>query len=114
LKNQRLERQIWSKDLNEFFRSEYELIVAGFLTYANVNYVYEALSVAVGKKHYIPDFYLPDSGVLLEVKGLWMQGSKAKMKKLEKDRPDIPFLVVPWVLRKSILEYLNNGKNPIS
>ena len=109
MRNQRAERQVWSRDLNEFFRSEWELIIAGFLSFIGIPYIYEGVSISIGKRHYIPDFLLTDNNLFLEVKGLWLAGSKAKMRKIQKQREDIRFLVVPWVLRKSILEYLNAG-----
>jgi hypothetical protein len=110
MKNQRGERTIWSRDLNEFFRSEWELIVAGFLTFSGIPYVYEGAAIKVGHAHYIPDFFLPDKNLFLEVKGLWLAGSKAKLKKVERDCSDINFIVVPWVLRRSLLTYMKTRK----
>lgn len=108
--NQRTERSVWSRDLGEFFRSEWELIVAGFLNFIDVPYLYEGVIMKIGKRHYIPDFFIPDKNLFVEVKGLWLAGSKAKIRKIHKERPDINIMVIPWVLRRSLLEYMRDGK----
>jgi predicted nuclease of restriction endonuclease-like RecB superfamily len=110
IENQRTERNVWSRDLNEFFRSEWELIVAGFLNYIDTPYLYESVIIKINKRHYIPDFFLPDLNLLVEVKGLWLSGSKAKLRKMAKVRPDLKVLVIPWILRRSLLEYMKNAK----
>lgn len=107
--NQRTERSVWSRDLGEFFRSEWELIVAGFLNFIDMPYIYEGVVMKIGKKHYIPDFFLPDKNLFIEVKGLWLAGSKAKLRKIGKERPDINIMVIPWILRRSLLEYMRDG-----
>lgn len=110
IENQKTERTVWSRDLNEFFRSEWELIVASFFNYIDISYLYESVIIKIGRRHYIPDFFLPDLNLLVEVKGLWLSGSKAKLRKLAKVRPDLEVLVVPWILRRSLLEYMKNVK----
>jgi len=39
------------------------------------------------KRNYVPDFYLPDYDVYLEVKGYWTSAARHKMKEIEKTNP---------------------------
>ena len=39
------------------------------------------------KRNYIPDFYLPDYDVYIEVKGYWTDSAKHKMKDVQKRNP---------------------------
>ena len=39
------------------------------------------------KRNYIPDFYLPDYDIYLEVKGYWTSAARHKMKDIEKRNP---------------------------
>jgi len=40
------------------------------------------------KRNYIPDFYLPDLDIYIEVKGYWTDAAKHKMKDIIKRNPD--------------------------
>ena len=39
------------------------------------------------KRNYIPDFYLPDYEVYIEVKGYWTDAAKYKMKAVQENNP---------------------------
>lgn len=60
------------EDINNIqytFRSSWEVIVAKWLTANNIEWTYEKIVINLkGKKHYIPDFYLPEMKILIEVK----------------------------------------------
>lgn len=40
------------------------------------------------KRNYIPDFYLPDHDLYIEVKGYWTDAAKHKMRDIIKRNPD--------------------------
>jgi hypothetical protein len=81
------------------FRSEYEERVARWLSGQGISWHFERWGFYVGeKKAYIPDFYLFEHGVFLEVKGRWGVGQKTKMAEFRKQYPEVPLLVVPWTL----------------
>jgi len=54
-----------------WFRSQYEVSFARFLSNSGIKYQYEPffLSDKERGKIYLPDFYLPDHGIFFEVKG---------------------------------------------
>ena len=71
------------------FRSDYELQVAKRLAEAGVKYEYEAhkLTYYPKPKVYIPDFYLPESGIYVEAKGFFSPADRQKMLLVIKDNP---------------------------
>jgi hypothetical protein len=89
----------FDKELNMYFRSLYEANVARLLIKYNITYLYEPYFVVYGHKKYVPDFYLPEKGLFLEVKGLWRRGTKRKLRKWKKR---INLILVPYYLEKSI------------
>lgn len=88
----------YSHRLGSVFRSGYEAQFAEFYVCdRQVPLYYEPFMVKVGEgKHYIPDFYFPDSGIFVEVKGQWLSGSKKKFQRaMEVLGPDRLILVPP-------------------
>lgn len=71
---------VWSATLQMSFRSDFERVVALNLHKMRRKFWYEKVSIQVGTKKYIPDFYLPEAACFIEVKGVWGAGSKAKYK----------------------------------
>ena len=57
------------------------------------------------KRNYIPDFYLPDLDLYIEVKGYWTDAAKHKMKDIIKRNPEKICIV------ESIAEIANLTKN---
>ncbi len=45
------------------------------------------------KKNYIPDFYLPDYDIYIEVKGYWTEAARHKMEDVQKRHP-VKFLIL--------------------
>jgi hypothetical protein len=82
------------------FRNDWERRVANFLTYYQIPYLYEAIAIRVGKKKYIPDFYLHDSGIYLEVKGKWYPGYKTLFVNACKQNPDYYWLLDGHFLKR--------------
>jgi len=50
-------------------RSGWEAKVADYLTSKNINWYYESKWIDLGNTKYLPDFYLPDLNIFIEVKG---------------------------------------------
>lgn len=50
-------------------RSSWEVKVADYLTSKNINWYYESKWIDLGNTKYLPDFYLTDLNIFIEVKG---------------------------------------------
>lgn len=75
----------YSPKLRTAFRSGYEAVVAEKMILEfgwNVRYEPDMIKVS-SSKVYIPDFYLPDFGVYLEVKGVFLNGSRKKFQQVQ-------------------------------
>jgi len=75
----------FSTALHRAFRSSFEARVAERLVFhCGFHVRYEShqfpLDINGAYKIYIPDFYLPDFGVWIEAKGVWMRGGEAKFR----------------------------------
>jgi len=96
------DRDHYSREFDQFFRSAYEIEVAKWLTLNGIEWEYEQIWYEVVGKVCIPDFRLITYPVILEVKGLWLAGSKRKLKNLRNLYPRENILVADWTLRSSI------------
>lgn len=79
----------YRKDIGHYCRSMWEANLARILIFKNIKYKYELkfpLYDNTGKLlyTYVPDFYLCDEDIFIEVKGLWMKNAKDKIKLFEK------------------------------
>jgi len=90
---------VYCKELDLYFRSNYELLVALLFKKHNISYQYEPFLLFEGKNRYVPDFYLPDKDLFVEVKGLWRNGAKKKLR-LWQER--INLILIPWYLKGEI------------
>jgi hypothetical protein len=54
-----------------------------------------------GIAHYTPDFWIPERGLFIEVKGMWKLGSRSKMNLMLKTYPNLPILWIPWAARRT-------------
>jgi Phage endonuclease I. len=82
------------------FRSDWERLMANFLVYHQIPYAYEAVAIPVGNKWYVPDFYLPDSGIFFEVKGKWYPGYKKLFVNACKQHPNYFWLLGGHFLKR--------------
>lgn len=89
----------YSEELKTFFMSKYEESVALFLRDNSLKYAYEDYYFPVATTVYIPDFYLPEQGCFLEVKGAYGVGSKNKMARFRTTYPEEILLTIPWNMR---------------
>lgn len=61
------------------YKSGWEVEFSKFLINQKIDFLYEPFAFNVFKdNYYIPDFYLPNSGVFIEVKGKWEKQAKNK------------------------------------
>lgn len=81
------------------FRSEFEKRFATWLLQNKLLYGYEEWTFPVGTTVYIPDFYINEAAAFIETKGLWRLGQKKKFKKFRAQYPEIPILIVPWIIQ---------------
>lgn len=99
--------QEWSEILNKFFRSKYEVIVAEWLFFHGINTVYEEITIDfMDGSTYTPDFYLPDLGYFIEVKGSWLGSGKKKLKRAI--NLGIQIELLPYYLKNSFIKDLKN------
>lgn len=89
----------WSDELGAMFRSRYEVVVAKFLSKNDIEYEYERYWFPLIKTVYIPDFYLPEYGVFLEVKGQYGVGAKNKLGQFRTMFPQFPLYTISWPMR---------------
>lgn len=73
----------YSPALGMAFRSGYEVVVAEFFVLTQkIRVLYEPFVLRFwdGKRfvRYLPDFYLPEYGIVIEVKGAWLNNGKFK------------------------------------
>ena len=80
------EPSCYSLRLNTNFRSMFEVVVAEtFVLLEKFRLRYEPFVITLnnqsGKEfHYLPDFYFPDHGIILEVKGGWRGGGMKRFR----------------------------------
>ena len=97
----------WSEIIRMGFRSGYEKSVAEYLWEQDVAFQYEPYTFMLGKGNasYTPDFYLPDYGVFVEVKGIFH--NRKKLRTFRELYP-FPLIVATWAIRKTF-KYRRDG-----
>jgi len=91
----------FSEKLGMWFRSLYEMFFAEAVADDGLSFEYEKYAFRIDQTSiYVPDFFFPDYGCFVEVKGEWGVGSKKKTQGFRRAFPDLPLLVVPWTLRE--------------
>jgi len=61
----------WINYNNKWFRSSWESKFAKFLDSIGIKWLYEPESFNLDEMTYTPDFYLPEQGIYIEIKGYW-------------------------------------------
>jgi len=91
----------YDQKTDTFFRSGYEVAVAKFFDQHKISWLYEIqmLSFRGVESYYLPDFWLPQHGYAVEVKGLWKQKAKRKFINALKV---FPIILIPDYLIKDI------------
>ena len=98
--------ECYSTLLDQRFRSWFECSVAEHLVLKwKTPIVFEPHSIRLDRTHcYVPDFWLPEYGVWLEVKGEWRLGAKSKFTRTQEILGADRLLIVPpaykWLTEK--------------
>lgn len=87
------------EDLPHFTRSSWEANISRLYRWKGTPYEYEPKTfyfegVRRGAIHYTPDFYLPNEGVYIEVKGQMTSVDRTKLKRMKKFYPHITVVVL--------------------
>lgn len=88
------DRKVWSPTLNTWLRSTWELTVSNALISAGIAFTYETERIILSDRTYMPDFYLPDTDMYIEVKGWRNARFEETYMVLLKERPDIRLLLI--------------------
>ena len=80
------EGRFWSERLGMFFRSNWEIFIAETLEDLEVSWEFEPkrFHFRADKESYLPDFYLPDFDVWIEVKGYMDKRSQRRIRLFKK------------------------------
>jgi hypothetical protein len=108
-----LEKECYSPLLGTTFRSWFECSTAEHIVLRwGVGACYESHIIPIDETHvYLPDFWIPLSGVWLEVKGEWRLGAKNKFMKAQKIVGEDRLLLVPpfynrWFRKRNRREHV--------
>jgi len=73
-------------DIGHYVRSTWEANIARILKFNNIKYEYEPKRFDLGEiGTYLPDFYLPEKNLYIEVKGYWRRNDKEKYNKFKEN-----------------------------
>jgi predicted nuclease of restriction endonuclease-like RecB superfamily len=88
---------IYSQKLARYFRSKFELLFAEKVVFSwNQQVYYEHHSIQANyRKHYVPDFWFPEHGVWVELKGVWHSGAKKKFLDVQRNIGRDRLLLLP-------------------
>jgi len=70
--------EFWDVDLDCWFRSSYEGVVARFFCKSKIVWEYESHTLLLDSMEYTPDFFVPKCNLFIEVKGFWGISAKKK------------------------------------
>jgi len=99
------------EDLGQFFRSNWEANCARIMNYEGIDWQYELKRIVLSECTFLIDFYCPDIGLFIEVKGYCPDGVDKKITALLREKPFLNFLVIDKRLYK---ELENKYKNKIT
>lgn len=99
----------WDTRKRMFFRSSYEKMVSDFFDIIEVRWMYEPYQFNVGTTIYVPDFYLPDKDLFVEVKGYWLNASRRKMSFFVQDYPNVNLLLIPWNMKQEVESFVKEN-----
>jgi hypothetical protein len=84
------------------FRSTWEVRAAKAMDTLGMKWDYEPTRFDLGSCTYCPDFYLPETGVYLEVKGWYGPVSQKKTQLFRELYPDVPLLLAKAPVLKAL------------
>lgn len=105
-------KSFYREDLNTYFRSTWEANFARTLNYSNIKWEYEKHRIYLSNCSYLPDFYLPDLALYIEVKGARFGNKDKKLEMLYKEKPNFPIKVIDGevynILKKKYYTLISN------
>lgn len=85
----------YREDLKRYFKSNLEANYARFLNHMNIKWQYEPKRFKLSNgRHYVPDFYLLELDMWIELKGFMRFDAKEKIEFFQKEYPDLKFKVI--------------------
>jgi len=81
------------EDINQYFRSKWEANIARTFNYSNITWTFEPKrfcfdDISDGIESYLPDFYLPELDIWIEVKGWMKELDQLRINKFKTFYPD--------------------------
>lgn len=89
--------EVYDRVTKQYYRSFYEVYFARFCLENNFEVFYEPFSYDIEGKSYTPDFFLPQIGLHIEIKGQWLNNSRSKYLAA---REQINIILLPAYLQK--------------
>lgn len=89
-------------DVHCWFRSSWEANIARLLTYIGIRWEFEPQRIKLEGMSYLPDFFLPDQQLYIEVKGYFTDRSKLVMRQLLTQHPQFPIVIVDKTMYSTI------------
>lgn len=103
---------IYSRVLDQWFRSEFERDCAEWLYCQGIDLRYERVGFRWGSKIYCPDFYFPKYRCFAEVKGLFQCSNRSKYSSFRRTFPEAFLLVIPWTLSDEARSRTSDMRGP--
>ena len=101
-------KQGYRKDIRMFVRSSWEANMCRLFNYLNINFEYEKHRFNLGDHTYLPDFYLPEQELFIEVKGRQIFTNTDKFYEFEEKYPDKNTCLIDNDVYKKINEKYRN------
>ncbi len=96
------------EDLNHTFKSTYEANLARILNYLDLEWDYEICRFKFDDCSYLPDFYLPQFDMWIEVKGNLTSIGKYKLEKMNKFYPNENIKIIDGEVYKRLISMFKN------
>lgn len=78
-----------------WMRSSWELLFAKQLSERGIEFIYEPTRLKLSNgQWYIPDFYIPNKNLYIEIKGWWTDKAKEKFSRVREEYPELKVVVI--------------------
>lgn len=101
----------YRSDLNLFLRSAWEANILRIFRFLNFSVEYEPESFVLSDgTTYRPDFFIHETGELVEVKGRWIKDARRRYNRFKKEYPGLPIEVIG---KYEYNRYINEFKDKV-
>jgi hypothetical protein len=99
-------KRFWSKELHQYVRSSWEVDIIRILDLLDIKYMYEPRRFYFRKEResYLPDLYIPEYDVWIEIKGWMDKRSRRRCDLFMKYHKDKSFIILEQVEYECILK----------